>query len=149
MAQLKHVAIATKDPDKTAEFFTKVFDMAIKGRIDSRNATGYYLSDGNINIALLKYKNEPAAGSEYGTDYVGIHHLGFQVEDIEEASKKFAAAGYPPRHDINVAQGLGANPEKDNAEYKYQGPEGIIIDVSERGWVGTTPLHWERKLDEK
>ena len=145
MAQLKHIAIATSDPDKTADFFTGVFDMEIKGKINSRNATGYYLTDGNINIALLKYKNDPAAGSEYGAGYTGLHHLGFQVEDIEEAARKFEAAGYPPRHDINVAQGLGANPAKDNAEYKYQGPEGIIIDVSERGWVGTSPLHYERQ----
>jgi glyoxylase I family protein len=148
MAQLKHLAIATQDPDKTAAFFTEVFDMTIKGEINSRNATGYYLTDGNINIALLKYKNDPAAGAEFGRDFSGIHHLGFQVADIEETAEKFQKAGYPPRHDINIAQGLGANPNKDNAEYKYQGPDGIIIDVSEKGWVGTTPLHWERELQQ-
>ena len=53
-----------------------------------------------MNIALLKFKNAPAAGSEYGLDYTGLHHLGFQVEDLDETAQKFSAAGYEPRHDI-------------------------------------------------
>jgi glyoxylase I family protein len=146
MPQLKHIAIATQDPERAAKFFTQVFDMQIRGQINSRNATGYYLSDGNINIALLKYKNDPAAGMEHGMKWTGIHHLGFHVEDIEQIAERFKDAGYEPRHDINIAQGLGANPDKDNAEYKFSGPEGIVIDVSEKGWVGTSPLHFERAL---
>lgn len=137
MAKLKHVGIATRDPDKAVKFFTDVLGWKIAGEIDSRNATGYYVSDGSMNIALLKFKNAPAAGSEYGLDYTGLHHLGFQVEDLDETAQKFSAAGYEPRHDINIAQGLGANPQKDNAEYKYAGPDGVIVDVSEKGWVGT------------
>ncbi len=137
MAKLKHVGIATRDPDQAVKFFTDVLGWTIVGEIDSRNATGYYVSDGDMNIALLKFKNAPAAGSEYGLDYTGLHHLGFQVDDLDETAQKFSAAGYEPRHDINIAQGLGANPEKDNAEFKYAGPDGVIVDVSEKGWVGT------------
>ena len=66
MAKLKHVGIATRDPDKAVKFFTDVLGWKIAGEIDSRNATGYYVSDGSMNIALLKFKNAPAAGSEYG-----------------------------------------------------------------------------------
>ncbi len=137
MAKLKHVGIATRDPDQAVKFFTDVLGWTIAGEIDSPNATGYYVSDGDMNIALLKFKNAPAAGSEYGLDYTGLHHLGFQVDDLDETAQKFSAAGYEPRHDINIAQGLGAHPEKDNAEFKYAGPDGVIVDVSEKGWVGT------------
>ena len=137
MAKLKHVGIATRDPETAAKFFTDVFGWEIVGEIASRNATGFYVSDGNMNIALLKFKNAPAAGTEYGTEYTGLHHLGFQVEDLDGCAAQIAQAGYEPRHDINIAQGLGANPHKDNAEYKYAGPDGVIVDVSERGWVGT------------
>ena len=42
--------------------------------------------------------------------------------------------GYLP---VNLAQGLGKNPAKDNAEYKMTGPENVMVDVSERGWAGT------------
>ena len=140
MPQLRHIAISSQDPEAAAKFFTQVFGMEVVGTIDSRSATGCYVSDGHLNIALLKYKNDGAAGEEYGMDYSGIHHLGFHVESIDEAAQRFEAAGYAPRHDINAAQGLGANPVKDNAEYKYAGPDGIIVDISERGWVGTPPL---------
>ena len=50
---------------------------------------------------------------------------------------RFEESGYAPRHDVNIAQGLGKNPNKDNAEYKMTGPESVMIDVSECGWAGT------------
>ncbi len=140
MPQLRHIAISTRDPEKTAKFFTDGFGMRIADTIDSPSATGFFLTDGHINIALLKIKNDPAAGMEYGKDYYGLHHIGFHVEDIGEAAEKLAAAGYEPRGDINTAQGLDADPSKVNDEYKYAGPEGIIVDISERGWVGTSAL---------
>lgn len=135
MAQLRHIAIASQDPDSAADYFNKVFGMEIRGKIDSRNATGYYLSDGTVNMAILKFKNAPAAGVPL--DFVGLHHLGFEVDDIDAALELHLAAGFEPRHDVNIAQGLGANPSKDNAEYKLSGPEGLMIDISQKGWVGS------------
>ena len=58
MAKIKHIAIASQDPDKTAEFFKEVFDLEEVGKVDSANATGYYLSDGNINMAILNFHSE-------------------------------------------------------------------------------------------
>ena len=138
MPQLRHIAISTRDPEKTARFFTEAFGMRKVDAIDSPSATGFFLTDGHMSIALLKFKNDPAAGREYGKDYGGLHHIGFQVEDIGEAAENLAAAGYEPRRDINEAQGLGTSPSKENVEFKYAGPEGIIVDISERGWVGTS-----------
>jgi glyoxylase I family protein len=138
MGRLRHIAIASKDPDNTAKYFVDVFGMEIRGKIDSRNASGFYLSDGVMNVAILKFKNAPAAGSEYGLDYVGLHHIGFEVDDLDAAVERSIRAGYQPRHDVNIAQGLGANPNKDNAEYKMTGPEGIMVDMSQRGWVGSS-----------
>ncbi|SNS24350.1 Glyoxalase/Bleomycin resistance protein/Dioxygenase superfamily protein [Sphingomonas laterariae] len=134
---LKHVAIASADPDNASQFFVQVLGWTIAGKIDSRNAQGYYVTDGTINIALLKFKNRPAAGMEFAEDFTGLHHLGFQCDDIEELVDRFESSGFAPRHDVNIAQGLGMNPAKDNAEYKMHGPEGVMMDVSERGWVGT------------
>jgi glyoxylase I family protein len=134
---LRHVAIAAQDPDTSVKFFTDVLGWSVAGKIDSRNAQGYYVTDGQINIALLKFKNRPAAGMEFPEGYAGLHHLGFQCDDIEQIVETFEASGFAPRHDVNIAQGLGKNPEKDNAEYKMRGPENVMVDVSERGWVGT------------
>ena len=135
--KLKHVAIASANPDEAAKFFTEVLGWKVAGNLDSRNAKGYYVTDGTINIALLNFKNRPAAGMEFPEDYSGLHHLGFQCDDIEALTQRFEDSGYAPRHDVNIAQGLGKNPSKDNAEYKMTGPENVMMDVSERGWVGT------------
>lgn len=137
MVRLRHVAIASQDPDNSVKFFTEVLGWTMAGRVDSRNAQGYYVTDGQINIALLRFKNRPAAGMEFPAGYAGLHHLGFQCDDIEEIVGRFEDSGFAPRHDVNIAQGLGKNPAKDNAEYKMTGPENVMVDVSERGWVGT------------
>ena len=58
MAQIKHIAIATQDADKTAKFYKEVFGLKEIAKLDSPNASGYYLSDGNINLAILDFKND-------------------------------------------------------------------------------------------
>ena len=52
---LKHVAIASNDPDSASRFFVDVLGWSIAGKVDSRNARGYYVTDGSINIALLNF----------------------------------------------------------------------------------------------
>src|SRR6266571_4740262 len=103
MAKIKHIAMSTQDPDKTAKFYIDVFGMKEIGRIDNPNTSGYYLSDGDLNLAILKFKNDAVAGVERGKEWVGIHHFGFQVESLEEITERLAAAGSPRRDDINAA----------------------------------------------
>ena len=81
MAKLRHIAITVPDPWKAAEFYMKAFGLKKVGETDWANARGVYLSDGTINIALLHYKTEEAAGHR-GRDFVGVHHIGFLVEDV-------------------------------------------------------------------
>jgi hypothetical protein len=110
-------------------------------RIDSPGARGYYLSDGDINLAILNFKSDAVAGVERGKDWVGLHHIGFQVESLEAIAERLAAAGAAPRDDVNQALGVGeAHQRYANVEVKYGGPDGVMLDVSETGWVGTTGL---------
>jgi catechol 2,3-dioxygenase-like lactoylglutathione lyase family enzyme len=140
MPKIKHIAISTQDVDKTASFYKDVFGLKEIGKLDGPNARGYYLSDGDINMAILNFKNDAAAG-ERGKDYVGIHHFGFQVESLEELTEKLAAAGSEPMHDVNRALGVGMGGHgHSNVEVKYTGPDGVMVDVSQTGWVGTSPL---------
>ena len=142
MAKIKHIAIATQDAEKTAKFYTEVFGLQEIAKIDSPGASGYYLSDGDINLVILNFKNDAVAGAEYGQEFSGFHHIGFQVESLEEITEKLAAAGSAARDDINRALGVGMDRlHRGNVEVKYGGPDGVILDVSETGWVGTSPLH--------
>jgi catechol 2,3-dioxygenase-like lactoylglutathione lyase family enzyme len=139
MAKIKHIAIATQDPDKTAQFYIDVFGLKEIAKINSPGATGYHLTDGDINFAVLKFKNDQTAGVPQGKEYSGLHHIGFEVDSISEVDKRLSAAGAPIRNDINDALGLGKDsPSHVNAEVKYSAPDSVIIDISETGWAGTS-----------
>ena len=133
MAKIKHIAIATQDADKTAKFYIDVFGLQEIAKLDSPSASGYYLSDGDINLAILNFKNPDVAGPEYGLEYSGLHHIGFQVESLEEIAERLAMADAKPRDDIN-------RHHRGNVEVKYGAPDGVIVDVSETGWAGTSPM---------
>ncbi len=139
MAKIKHIALSTQDVDKTARFYIDVFGMKEIAKIDSPTARGYYLSDGDLNLAILNFKNDAVAGVERGKGFSGLHHIGFQVESLEEIAERLAAAGSEPRHDVNEALGVGQGRQQHgNVEIKYNGPDGVMVDVSETGWVGTS-----------
>ena len=138
MPKIRHIALSTQDVDGTAKFYMDVFGMKQVGKVDSPGAKGYYLSDGDLNLAILQFKNDQVAGVERGKDWSGIHHIGFQVDNLEEIGEKLKAAGSERREDINEALGVGHGKQVGgNVEVKYRGPDNIVVDVSESGWVGT------------
>ena len=108
MAKIKHIALTTQDADATARFYVDVFGMKEVGKIDNPNTRGYFLTDGDLNLAILKFKNDEVAGVERGKNWTGIHHFGFQVESLESIAEKLATVGAQPRDDINTALGVGA-----------------------------------------
>lgn len=139
MAKIKHIAIATQHEEETARFYVDVFGLTEIAKLDSPIVSGYFLTDGTINLAILHFKNDQVAGVERGKEWSGIHHIGFQVESLEEIAQKLAAAGSTPREDINRALGLGMEGVRHgNAEVRYSGPDGIMFDVSQTGWMGTS-----------
>ena len=147
MGKIKHIAISTQDVDKTARFYIEVFGLKEVGKVDSPGARGYYLSDGDINLAILNFKDDAVAGVERGKDWSGIHHIGFQVESLEDIAERLNAAGSAPRDDVNQALGVGQGRRHGgNVEVKYSGPDGVMVDVSETGWVGTSPLRSEARV---
>ena len=137
MAKLRHIALSVPDPDKTADFYCEAFDMKRVGTTDSTLAKGVYVSDGVITMALLKYKTDHWAGyvegeDERGKDYVGIHHFGFWVDDLDETEKKIEAAG--------GKYFMGRPEAKDPTtfyEMKFRDPNGIILDATHLGWGGS------------
>lgn len=129
MTQLRHIALSVPDPDKTADFYVKAFGLKRIGRTESVLASGVYLTDGYINIALLKYHNDEMAGVSGGKDFVGVHHFGFKVESAEAAKKQVENNGGSFFMDLPAL--------KDTLFYeeKYKDPDGIIFDISQNGWA--------------
>jgi lactoylglutathione lyase len=129
MAKIKHIAIRTTDPEKTVAFYKEVFDLKQVGL--GRN--GVYLSDGHINLAILKYQPEK---NEEPTK-IGIDHLGFLVEDVDGTLAKVSAHGGKALTDrIHLTPTDPSNPQS-YFEVRCMGPDDQVFDVSGKGWVGT------------
>ena len=90
MAKLRHIAIAAQDPDAMAEFYKKAFDFKEVRKSDGPLAYGYHLSDGTIDLAILRFKTDQIGK---GLDYTGLHHFGILVDDVEKFSKKVEGLG--------------------------------------------------------
>jgi catechol 2,3-dioxygenase-like lactoylglutathione lyase family enzyme len=131
MAKLRHIAIACKDPDRMAEFYKQAFDFKEVRKSDGPLAYGWHLSDGTIDLAILKFHSDQIGK---GMDYTGLHHFGILVEDTEAAAKKVEALG--GRHYMDQSR-----PDFTGGfEVKMYGPEGVLFDVAEHPWTGTEPL---------
>ncbi len=136
MAKIKHIALSTQDPEKTAAFYKETLGLQEVGQVNSPLAEGYYLTDGSINVAILKFKNDQAADKPEGVNFVGLHHFGFKVDNLEETEARLEAAHADKRPQVNMDMAPGTSQR--NFEVKYRGPDGVIFDISSTGWVGTS-----------
>jgi catechol 2,3-dioxygenase-like lactoylglutathione lyase family enzyme len=126
MAKLRHLAIATNDPESTAEFYKQAFGLREVGPVDGDLAQGYFLTDGTVTFAILKFKGDQLGR---GMDYTGLHHVGFVVEDLDETGQRLEELGAPC---------FMPKPEKPGNffEVKHRGPDGVVLDISDHAWPG-------------
>jgi lactoylglutathione lyase len=118
MAKIRHIALIVPDPEASAKFFEEAFDLKRAGTA----RRGVYLSDGVINVALLKQE---------GNEKVGLYHFGMWVDDLDAAEKKVMDAG---------GTYLAGRPTSPDSFYeaKYKDPLGIVFDLTHKGWIGAT-----------
>lgn len=127
MAKIRHVAISTEDPEKTAAWYKEVFGLVEVGR----TGAGVYLSDGDINFAVLRLRSK----EDPEKIELGVSHFGFVVEDPQATYRKLEEMGVARLPDVPIGNMY--------FEVKYLGPDGQIVDVSEHGWVGAKGLESE------
>jgi lactoylglutathione lyase len=115
--RLRHIAIIVPDPEAAAKFFEHAFDMKRAGTA----RRGIYMSDGVMNVALLK--------READEEPIGLYHFGMWVDDLDAAEKKVLDAG---------GSYLAGRPTSPSSYYeaKYKDPLGIVFDLTHTGWVG-------------
>jgi catechol 2,3-dioxygenase-like lactoylglutathione lyase family enzyme len=139
MAKIKHIALTTHNLEQVASFYKDVFGMAEVGRGGS---THIYLSDGNLNLTIraCKKREDPDVGA-HGEDFSGIHHIGFLVDNVLVCADRMEKAGATRLTPLDAAgqRGqLGRGQRHSHAEVKLRGPDGVIIDISESGWLGNS-----------
>jgi len=132
MAQLRHFAVCVGDLEKSAKFYESVFDLKRVGREDIEIGSAIYLSDGVINLALLNFsgsKGNDIKGDP--TKAIGANHFGFQVDNLAQAQKRIEEAGGKFFFDLG-------DDRHGNFERKFKDPDGVVFDISENGWIGTS-----------
>jgi lactoylglutathione lyase len=135
MARIRHIALTTKEPAKVAEFYKSAFGLKELRR--SPNGA-VFLSDGHINLAILNHKDERSLDmGAHGPNFSGIHHFGFEVEDIDAACDQLEQAHgrrLSAKDGVDAAMASGGHA---NFEMKWSGPDGVVIDIPHTGWEGT------------
>ena len=137
MARIKHIAIATEDLEETAKFYVEGLGLRKVGEVNSPLAKGIYLTDGYINLAVLQFLDDYVATTEGAPKYHGIHHFGLEVEDLDAARKQIESAGAVQKPSPVTASASSEVRRGSNVEVKFNGPDGVMIDLSQSGWVGT------------
>jgi catechol 2,3-dioxygenase-like lactoylglutathione lyase family enzyme len=120
MPQLNYLAIMCDDPATMRDWYQRWFGFEELNRTPQG---ALYLTDGHFNLALLK---RGSAIGEAKQDR-GLHHFGFQIDDIMEIERNL--------EDFDPSIRIERRPKEDPyAEYRIVDPEGIILDLSEKGY---------------
>jgi catechol 2,3-dioxygenase-like lactoylglutathione lyase family enzyme len=141
MAQVRHIAIASDHPGKAADFYKKALGLREIRRfgfdpkdpdpdIAPRPST-VILTDGHISIALLKFGKDQTG---VGLDYVGLHHIGFVVDDLDTWTKHLESLGAP---NITTLEDL---PPTAHTEIKFRAPDNVVFDISPAEWPGAAQV---------
>jgi catechol 2,3-dioxygenase-like lactoylglutathione lyase family enzyme len=118
--RIRHIALMAADTNKVATFYKSTFGMHEVSRRDRPNGP-IYLSDGYINLAILPNDRPESAGAP-----PGVHHFGFEVDDVDAAAAIAVAMGASQVH-TGVAAGR-------YSEGYVRDPEGQRLDISATGW---------------
>lgn len=132
MGKIRHIAYRAADVEGMANFFVNALGMTVTQRRKNRAID---LSDGTINITVLPMLQ---AGPNGEAPRQGIDHIGFTVENDEEAFRVLEAAGASKIATIQLGSAA-------HYEVKYKGPEGIVVDLGH--WVGTAPIEQEKRSE--
>ncbi len=107
MARIRPLVILTADGEKLVRFYTTAFRLKIVQGI----STAAYLSDGQINLAIIPIGPE---GKIEGPDLKpGLYHVGFEVEDV--------AALRDLCKELDAATGI------DNRPANRKAPLGVVV----------------------
>jgi catechol 2,3-dioxygenase-like lactoylglutathione lyase family enzyme len=144
MAQIRHIAISSDNPTKTAEFYKQAMGLTEVARFnlppgvveDAPRPSTVVLTDGHISIAILKFGKDQTG---VGLDYQGLHHIGFVVDDPEAWTKHIEAHGAP---NITRPEDM---PKTAHWEIKFRGPDNVVFDISHLEWPGAAEVEPETK----
>ena len=127
--KLRHIALSVPNRVKSQKFYENSFGMKLVRENETPMASVTYMSDGVMSLALIEYKSDEAAGKatslkEEGKDFIGLHHLGFWVDDVIQTKKSIEESGGKYMMGDMVDK---SDEEAGYYEIKYRDPDNIIV----------------------
>jgi len=121
MPNIVHIAIKVDDLDKTSEFYEKVFGFKSIETSKVRDHTSRHLTDGAIDLALIKYDTEESGEARAAGLGPCIHHFAVEVDDVERYLAEVRKFG------CEVVSDPGVVP------VKFRAPGGTVLEIVPRG----------------
>ena len=116
MARIVHIALKVEDLEKAARFYETVFGFQRVEEGQVRDHTSQHLSDGTIDLALIKYQQQSPEALLSGKGPC-IHHFGIEVEDLEASVRELKASG------CEILSPPGELP------VKFRDPNGVVAEL--------------------
>ena len=117
MARIVHIALKVDDLEKTTAFYEKVFGFQPVETSKVRDHTSRHLSDGTIDLALIKYDSEESAESLASGTGPCIHHFAIEVENFDQAVAEINKLG------CEIISDPGVVP------VKFRAPGGTVAEI--------------------
>lgn len=117
MARIVHIALKVDDLDETSQFYEKVFGFKLVETSKVRDHTSRHLSDGTIDLALIKYESEASAEARASGTGPCIHHFGIEVDDLEQTAEELNKLG------CEIISDRGVIP------VKFRAPGGTVAEI--------------------
>jgi methylmalonyl-CoA/ethylmalonyl-CoA epimerase len=130
MKKLEHIGIAVKDLDSSEALFSKLLNTTSYKRetVESEGVITSFFKVGDIKIELLAATNAESPIAKFiEKKGEGLHHLAFEVNDIDAHLEEKEAAGFQL---INTSAKDGA----DNKRIAFLHPKstgGVLVEMCE------------------
>jgi len=118
MAHIVHIAVKVDDLEEATAFYEKSFGFVEVQTGQVRDHTSRHLTDGAIDLALIKYDSEDSAESRASGLGPCIHHFGIEVDDLNASADELAKYG------CEIISAPGVIP------IKFRAPGGTLAEIS-------------------
>ena len=122
MSRIVHLALKVDDLERTTQFYREVFGFAETSTDRVRDHVSRHLSDGTIDLALIKYDaGTQSAESRASGKGPCIHHFAVEVPDLRAAERRIRALG------CEIISDAGVIP------VKFRAPGGTVCELVPEG----------------
>lgn len=121
--RIAHIAVRVDDIKEARDFYEGILGFEeIRTDLKNRDHTSCHLTDGHIDLSLLQYdKGSKSKEALAAGEKPCIHHIGFEVDDLEKGIDELKERGYEIITDPGVIP------------VKFFAPGGTVAEIAPTG----------------